>query len=240
MEARTASGSELFLDQLDRIDHWLCKNGVLNSAQWPDASRSKPVRLYAGRLWRRLPQYHTHFGLTPFMPSSKNIAHDVRRPMPLPDGSVDVYQSEDVFEHVHYEDLPAVFDEIYRVLAPNGLFRLSLPDYRCDILASRTLKSETGELLFDPGGGGRYVDGRVVDGGHVWFPVYESVRSLFEGSSFRSGARIEYLHYTTADGQHVVQDIDYAKGFVWRTPDHDVRVRSPRRPMSIVVDAIKN
>lgn len=53
--------------------------------------------------------------------------------MDLSDNSVDIYQSEDVFEHIEYQTIPSIFNEIYRVLKPNGLFRLSMPDYRCDI-----------------------------------------------------------------------------------------------------------
>jgi predicted SAM-dependent methyltransferase len=159
--------------------------------------------------------------------------------MPIPDGIITAYQAEDVFEHVPYEDLPSVFDEIFRTLKPGGLFRLSVPDYRSDVYFNRSVKDETGALLFDPGGGGSYENGQVVDGGHVWFPVYETVKALFDRSKFSSGGSVNFLHYTDANGSFILNKIDYSKGAVSRTPDFDERVMSPRRPLSIVVDAIK-
>ena len=103
----------------------------------------------------------------------------------------------------------------------------------------RTLRDSVGEFVFDPGGGGHYVNGQVIEGGHLWFPTFEKVLSLFEKSRFASDGTFQFLHYTTRDGQYILRDIDYSLGFVSRTPDHDVRAMFPRRPLSIVVDAIK-
>ena len=41
------------------------------------------------------------------------------------------------------------------------------------------------------------------------------------------------------DDDFVLKDIDYSICYIQRTPDNDSRVADPRRPMSIVVDAIK-
>jgi SAM-dependent methyltransferase len=164
----------------------------------------------------------------------------VREALPLPDSCVEIYQSEDVFEHVPYDSLPAVFDEIYRVLKPGGLFRLSMPDYRADVYQERTLRNTAGEMVFDPGGGGSYRDGKVIDGGHVWLPRFELVEALFGNSKFATYGTVDFLHYIARDGTFVIRDIDYSLGHVSRTPDHDDRVRSPRRPLSIVVDARRN
>jgi SAM-dependent methyltransferase len=224
-------------DLLDRIDAWLSSLGLLPKASWRAVTSGKVSKLYAGRISRNLPQFRTHLGITPFAPSSRNIDHDARVPMPIPNNSVEVYQSEDVFEHIPYRDLPTVFDEIFRVLKPGGLFRLSLPDYGCDLLARRTQRDAAGNFLFDPSGGGRLFDGQVIEGGHVWFPTYARVRALFDQSRFAQGGRVDFLHYTSEDGQVVMRAIDYSKGYVGRTPDHDGR--SPHQPLSIVVDAVK-
>ena len=195
-------------------------------------------RLYAGNLARNLPQYGTHYGLTPFIPAPRNIAHDVRRPYPIPDNSIDAYQSEDVFEHVERSEFVPIVDEIHRVLKPGGLFRLSLPDYHFDIYRDRTLRDPDGKLLFDPGGGGDLDTlGQVQDGGHLWFPVIDLVREMIEESRFAGHA--SYLHYTNADGTFVMAPIDYRLGHIQRTPDHDDRVRDRPRPLSIVVDMRK-
>jgi SAM-dependent methyltransferase len=225
---------------LDSIDRHLCKAGVLEAASWQKALQQKEPKLYAGELARSVSQFRTHFGVTPFVSSTRNIRHDIRNAMPIPDNSINIFQSEDVFEHIPYEDIPAIFEEIWRVLKPGGLFRLSVPDYRCPVMLDRSIKDEAGRPIFDPGGGGALRDGRVVDGGHVWFPVYETVQALFDMSSFAAKGHVSYLHYTGPGGKIVLNPIDYSLGFIMRTPDHDDRVMSPPQALSIVVDAVKS
>jgi predicted SAM-dependent methyltransferase len=202
------------------------------------------VNLYAGDL-PDMPEYRTRqqVGLSLTQQDKWHIRHDVSKPLPIPDESVDIYQSEDVFEHIEYWKIPATISEIYRVLKGGGLFRLSLPDYRCDVVFNRSIKDADGNILFDPFAGGAYrrrlmVFGRkrVVNGGHVWFPKYEEVFELLKDTPFSS---VEFLHYYDKSGTPYTKPIDYSKGFVQRTPDNDTRVSSPFRPMSIVVDCIK-
>ncbi len=206
------------------------------TATWGTLSSDK---LYAGDLFPDAAQFSTHIGLTINRPNARNIAHDIRMRMPIPAECISIYQAEDVFEHVPYAHIGPIFEDIHRVLKPGGLFRLSVPDYRCDILRNRSVTNESGDIVFDPGGGGRFENGMVVGGGHVWFPTYESVAALFARSSFAADGRIEFLHYIQPDGTSVTSPIDYSLGFVKRTPDNDPRVASPRRVMSIVVDARK-
>ena len=113
---------------------------------------------------------------------------------------------------------------------------MSVPDYRCDILSSRTQKNPQGDFVFDPGGGGYFENGLVKGGGHVWFPTYEKVKSLLDISNFE---KIIFYHYYDENDVPVTNKIDYSIGYVKRTPDHDERVHNPYRPMSIVVDCIK-
>lgn len=214
-------------------------SGLLKAPTWEQVASQENIFLYAGALTADLPQYRTHYGLTPYKLTRRTIHHDVLAPLPLATGSVQVYQSEDVFEHIPLEDLPKVLEEIYRVLREGGLFRLSLPDYRFNVYYDRSLKNEAGQILFDEGGGGRLVNGNVVDGGHVWFPTLESVDELFKNSRFARDGEYEILHATKANGSYVLKPIDYRLGHVMRTPDHDLRGQNPRRPVSIVVDAWK-
>lgn len=231
---------QLATSALDQIDHRLCTKGIVKGASFGDLAARAPRALYAGRLSRSLAQFAANYiGMTPYFRSSRNIDFDVTSPLPLPDDYIDLYQSEDVFEHIPYEQLLAVFDEIHRVLKPGGLFRLSLPDYRFDQYERRSLKDERGEIIFDPGGGGEYRHGQVTGGGHLWFPTYEKVRALFESSRFHHGGHVEFLHYTTADGGYVMNEIDHSVGEIQRVPGRDVRVENAPRPISIVVDAHK-
>lgn len=202
------------------------------------------VHLYAGDL-PDMPQYRAtrKIGLSLTQENQWHIRHNITNPMPLAEGSVDIYQSEDVFEHIEYAKLPAIVHEIYRVLKKGGLFRLSLPDYRCDLLYERTLRDKNGNILYDPFGGGNYrrkfyLFGPkvVVDGGHLWFPTYEFVKELLQAANFSS---VNFLHYFDENKIPHTNRIDYEKGFIQRTPDNDTRVSSPYRPMSIVVDCNK-
>jgi len=206
-----------------------------HKASFNDLLSREAIYLYAGDV----PQnglYDRFVGLSLTQANSQHIKHDVTKRLPLKDSCVDIYQSEDVYEHIEPEKLTTVINEIYRVLKPGGIFRLSLPDYQCDILYNRTLKSKDGELLFDPGGGGNFVNGEVVNGGHVWFPTYMTVRNILENTLFEE---VRFYHYYNQTGEAVTNPIDYSIGHVMRTPDHDERLREPFRPMSIVVDCIK-
>jgi hypothetical protein len=221
---------------LAKIQRKLGSIGQIKQASWGDVLKAKEPKLYAGNLSPTLPQFSTHFGLALHPSSSKDIQHDMRNALLVPDNFISVFQSEDVFEHIEYGQIGAIFDEVFRVLRPDGLFRLSVPDYRCPSLRDRSIKDNNGNILFDPGGGGRFENEQVVDGGHVWFPVYESVKALFDASRFRD---VRFLHFMDESGHSILNPIDYALGHVQRTPDNDERVASPRMAMSIVVDARK-
>jgi hypothetical protein len=232
MNARISRG-------LDIADYALCRFGPLSFPSWKDFQKSDSRKLYAGKLRRGLPQFASHFGITPFYASTRNIPHDVVVPFPIPDGSVEIFQSEDVFEHIELAKMVPIFNEIYRVLSPGGLFRLSLPDYHLDLTVRRCLRASSGEIMFDPGGGGRFVDGCVTGGGHVWFPTIEIVSDLFRRSLFGGHGDVKFLQYNNRDGSSHLEPIDYRLGYIQRTPDHDDRVPDRRRAISIVVDAFK-
>lgn len=202
-----------------------------------NAKRSDPL-LYAGNLSPKLWQYdHGYIGLALNPRYDRDIKQDMTQPLEFEDECAERFQCEDVFEHLPYEKLPAVFEEVYRVLKPGGLFRLSVPDYRCPYLLKRSVYDSAGRIVYDPGGTGRLNSQmQVVNGGHVWFPTIETVRSLYERSPFREP---RYLEYWDETGNPVKHPIDYSLGHIQRTSQHDRRVKDEGIPMSIVVDAIK-
>lgn len=204
-----------------------------NSNSWKKLAALPEKCLYAGDL----PDFIEYAGLTGLslnVNDNRHILHDITHPFPIPDNSVDSFQAEDVLEHIPYNQLVPVLDEIFRVLKPNGFFRLSLPDYGCDILQERSVKDSSGKIIFDPGGGGT-----TENPGHAWFPRIDEVRNLVEKSAFARKGKIEYLHYYNMDGSSLVKPVDYSKGHVNRTPDFDERVKSPYRPMSMIIDLVK-
>ncbi|MGX6608428.1 class I SAM-dependent methyltransferase [Micromonosporaceae bacterium Da 78-11] len=53
---------------------------------------------------------------------------DLRKPLPLPDASVDGVLAEHVLEHFCLDDLPTMLTELLRVLRPNAPLRVVSPD----------------------------------------------------------------------------------------------------------------
>lgn len=206
--------------------------------RFQDLSNSDKIYLYLGDMpfQRRNITEKNFIGLSLSQNNLFHIRHDITKPMALESNSVDIVQSEDVMEHIDYPKLNDCINEIYRVLKPNGLFRLSMPDYACDILKDRSRKDENGNIIFDAGGGGSYdeINKKVINGGHVWFPTYETVKSLLNSTNF---SKINYLHYYDEREKPVTNTIDYSVGWISRTPDHDKRVHN--KPLSIVVDCYK-
>lgn len=202
---------------------------------WEDVRRRPALRLYAGDV-PALPCYDGWVGLSLERADARHVRHDVTVPFPLPDASVAAFQSEDVFEHLAPERVGAVIDEIHRVLRPGGLFRLSLPDYGGDVLRARSELDAAGEVVFDPGGGGT----RACPG-HRWFPTLARVDALLARTRFAAQGRIALLQgWLPSRTAFVLGPIDHARGHVQRTPEHDARVRTPPRPLSLVFDLTKD
>jgi SAM-dependent methyltransferase len=208
--------------------------------KFEDIKNNKNIYLYAGDLPNDRRKNVPFIGLSLNNENQYNIRHNCINKMNLLDNSVDIYQSEDVFEHIEPKYMINIFNEIYRVLKPEGFFRLSMPDYKCNILKNRSLKDKDNNIYHDPGGGGNYdnINKKVINGGHVWFPTYEQVKELINLSKFNL-EKVNFLHYYDENDIPVTNKIDYSKCFIMRTPDHDERVKNPYRPMSLVIDLYK-
>ena len=205
--------------------------------KFEDIASKEKIYLYAGDMDQSRRKIHPFIGLSLSRCDKYHITHDITNSIQLPSGCVDIFQAEDVIEHIEYKKLTNVLNEVFRVLKPEGLFRLSTPDYRCDFLQNRSLKNEEGNIFFDPGGGGKYDFKlkKVVCGGHLWFPKHELVLKLLNNSRF---THFEFLHYYDCNNTPICQSIDYSFGYISRTPDNDNRVKL--KPLSIVVDCYKS
>ncbi len=203
---------------------------------WDEFRKFSVKKLHAGRITRPK-NFIGYIGLTPFIRFKNHIRHDLTQPFPLEDNCIDFFHSEDVFEHIPMSQIKSILDEIYRVLKPNALLRVALPDYGSDIYSNRCIRNKEGEICFDPDGGGRFINGEVVEGGHLWFPKYELVRDIIAQSKFDQN-KVNFLHYYGPNGS-TTNPIDYNLGHVLRTPDHDERAQNPRRALSLVVDLRK-
>jgi SAM-dependent methyltransferase len=209
--------------------------------EWPGLARLERLKLSYSDDVRGRRADQGWIGISSEKADGKHVLHDYGEPLPLPDESVDAFLLDVGLIYLRPAVLlDVVFPEVHRTLKPGGYARIALPDYRSNVFHGRSLKDESGRVYHDPGAGG-YWDGKrmvVQSGGAVWFPVYETLKALIELSPL-GHCQAEWLHYHDAEGRPTLNDIDYSKGFIPRTPDHDARARNPRRPLSLVVDLVK-
>ena len=69
------------------------------SLEWDDLQNFSPIRLYAGDI-PEMEEYKNLIGLSIAKKDYRHISHNVTKPFPLKDNSIDSFQSEDVFEHI--------------------------------------------------------------------------------------------------------------------------------------------
>lgn len=203
-------------------------------ANWENIINAEHIYLYAGdlcseRRWQ-FPEEMVCLSIT--RENEYTLLHDVTKPMPLKDDSVDFYQSEHVFEHIVVDLVVNILNEIYRVLKKGGYLRLSLPDYNNPFMKERCFCDSNGEIVFDPTGGGQYIEGEVQNGGHMWFPTIEKVIDIINCSNF---SEYKCYRYYMSDGSNKSEPIDYTRGYVIRTKEFDVSYQDK----SIVVDLFK-
>ena len=107
--------------------------------------------LYFGGLGRNERQYliPNFIGLALNPTHDREMKQNALDVLPFSDESISKIQSQDVFEHLPFDKLPFVFDEIYRVLRRGGVFRLSVPDYRSPLLKRRSIYNEKGMVIGD-------------------------------------------------------------------------------------------
>ena len=96
--------------------------------------------LYFGALGPHERQYQipNFVGLALEPAHAREVRHDLTAALAYGDNSIAKIQAQDVLEHLPFERVPFVLDEIYRVLKPGGVFRLSVPDYRSPVHRRRS------------------------------------------------------------------------------------------------------
>ena len=208
---------------------------IPNAAQVDEILReARPVKLYLGDLDEDALN-RGFIGLSSTKQDDRHVRCDITQHLPFPDGSVDFFQAEDVFEHLHFALLPDVLDDIIRTLKPGGVLRISVPDYLCDVLRNRSTLNSSGYVCFDPGGGGDR-----ENPGHLWFPTYALMRDLLDLTKSKSCFSVEFLHYNCPNQGWILHSVDHSVAKVKRCPDFDPRVSSPKRPLSIILDITKH
>jgi SAM-dependent methyltransferase len=205
--------------------------------------------LYFGSLGLHERQYQVpnFIGLALAPQHDREMRHDATAALPFGDASIGKIQSQDVFEHLPFEKIPFVLDEVYRVLKPGGVFRLSVPDYRSPVMKRRSVYDwrgrVTGDLLmgatpyFDETTGDARVRFREDGHAHIWFPRYELVTHLILKSEIRKSREIKFYQCFLDDHSFLCEPIPDDEMFVQRAAPHDRRAGGA--PTSIVVDFTK-
>lgn len=208
----------------------------------------KAPYIYFGNLFPHEPQFNSGLfrALALHQRFDYDIAYDIRNPLPFPEASIRGFQSQDVFEHVQFDGVSRILDDIFHCLVPGGIFRMSLPDYNSPLLRSRSVFDCVGRVLYDAAMGGSVVgkmsgglDVSFPEGGdaHLWFPTYNNVLELIIASQIRRCSTIKFHHYWINSVDYRCENFDQSIMPVQRTPPNDMRADG--KPISIVVDFIK-
>jgi len=205
--------------------------------------------LYYGSLGINEPQYKSgkFIGLALRSKHEFEIVHNAYDPLPVQDNSIAKIQAQDVFEHLEYSSIPKILDHIYRALIPNGVFRLSVPDYHSPLLRRRTAFDENGDpiadlmmdtqVVYETKSAQRKVIFKNNGNAHLWFPTYHIVIELIIKSQIRKCSEIIFYQYFIDKNNWKVDNFPENDMHVHRSFPFDTR--SDGKPISIIVDFIK-
>jgi len=204
--------------------------------------------LYFGSLGQHERQFQiaNFVGLALQPAHEREIRHNLTDPLPYADNSIAKVQAQDVLEHLPFEKVPFVLDEIYRVLKPGGTFRLSVPDYRSPVQKRRSIYDARGRVIGDLlMGATSYLDQATGDArvkfsedgeAHIWFPRYELITHLVLKSQLRK-AQIHFYQAFLDDHTYLCEPVPEDEMFVQRAAPHDRRAGGA--PTSIIADFVK-
>ena len=204
--------------------------------------------LYFGSLGLHERQYQipNFIGLALQPAHAREIRHNLADPLPFADGSIAKIQAQDVLEHIAFEKASLVLDEVYRVLKPGGIFRLSVPDYRSPVLKRRSIYDARGRVIGDlMMGATSYLDAATGDArvrfsedgeAHLWFPRYELITHLVLKSEIRKAA-IHFYQGFLDDHSFLCEPVPENEMYVLRAAPHDRRAGGA--PTSIIADFVK-
>ncbi len=194
-----------------------------SSVSFADICFDCDIRLYAGDICDDIHLEEKNlYGLSINKMDSKHIFHDITEPYPIPDKSISNYEAEDVFEHIPYSLLPQTINEIYRILKPGGVLRISVPDYNSPVLKRIVMTDDMGRRLYDPNGGGSFGSGGVSSGGHMWFPTYGIMRELLQTTLFEKEKFLCYWDNDSLIRRHIDMEYGYLNRVNDMVPDEDI------------------
>ena len=142
--------------------------------EFKSLEKKENIYLYAGDLSQTLINDidNKFIGLSLSQSNSNHIQFDITDPIPLQNNTVDIFCAEDVMEHIEYKFQTNIFNEIHRILKPNGILRLLTPDLELfakayvnnDKKFFEMVKEEDESLRTDLGYGGMFMNSVVSPG----------------------------------------------------------------------------
>ncbi len=136
--------------------------------------------------------------------SEYSIQHDLTKPIPLENNTVDRIHTEDFLEHIMIDDIKKLLKECYRILKPGGFLRIGVPDYNNPKDRQYMINKNDPRFPF-----------------HVTFTHYTLMKDIVDGSPFK---RNKFYHYWE-DNSFIQHPIDYSLGIIRRTPENHPRNR---------------
>jgi len=129
------------------------------------------------------------------------VVHDLRRPIPVEDGSVDAVYHSHVLEHIDRAHVGTFLAEVRRVLRPGGIHRIAVPDLEA---ASRRYLAHLDACASDPAAGAdhdAYV-GVIIEqmvrrepaGTASQPPLRRSVENFLLGDARRRGETHQWMY----------------------------------------------
>jgi predicted SAM-dependent methyltransferase len=112
-------------------------------------------------------------------------AWDLRRPLPIPDSTIELIYSEHFLEHIELEQGEALLRDCLRALIPGGIVRLSTPDLDFMVGQYREGKiEEWSDMNWSPATPCRMVNEGMRQWGHLFVYDRPELHALLRRSGF--------------------------------------------------------
>lgn len=161
-------------------------------------------------------------------PEHKFTQCDLRGGIPYPNNSVDLIYTSHLIEHLTLEDAHSLLLEIYRVLKPGGLARISTPD--AQIILRHYLNHDMDYFngiqpseFIDAPTAGEKLSRLLFSGNYEHRGVYDF--DMLKSSLMQVGFAAEDIHSTSAK--------------VSASPIMQAETKNPHVPISLICEAIK-
>lgn len=158
------------------------------------------------------------------IPWSRDILiHDVRKPLPFEDASLDAVYASHLLEHLYLDEAQRLLRECLRVLAPGGVLRVVVPDLRTIVAdyverIATSGREEAGDRLNQrlllrspraPAGNAVY---RIYSGlkefhSHKWMYDADSLQAHFRDAGFKEVTEMQF-HQSRIAGIEAVEHAD--------------------------------